>query len=107
MFGSINKAEERRVLWTTYNNLKMWFHNWGEDLVKLGFAYKDAKGGVIIPKEQLRRILNINETCLSLDGSDNVRGGRPTTYFYDPRLPVFGLSTSKCSLTLTDNRKHC
>jgi hypothetical protein len=36
--GRNNSAEERRVKWTTYFNLKRWFDNWERDLVKLGFA---------------------------------------------------------------------
>ena len=60
-------AEDRRILWTTYDNLKTWFDNWEHDLVELGFATKDASGHVVIPEEQLSRIINMDETCLSLD----------------------------------------
>ncbi len=53
----------------------------------LEFAYVDPMTGiVVIPIEQLKRIVNIDETCLSLDGSDNVRGGWPEVYLYDPRI---------------------
>ena len=72
------------VLWTSYNNLNMWFTNWKIDLVKLGFANKYKQGEIIIPADQMRQILNIDKTCLSLDGSNGARGGRPEVVFYDP-----------------------
>ena len=96
-----NKAEHRRILWTTYNNIKIWFDNWETDLLELGFAEKDEKGDVYIPKEQLERILNMDETCLSMDGSDGSRGGRPVAIFYDPNLPRVGIATSKSAKTTT------
>ena len=69
-------------------------------MVDLGFAYVD----VVIPIKQLKRIVNIDETCLSLDGSDNInngRGERPEVYLYDPRLHQVGKASSKSSLTST------
>lgn len=71
---SCDTVEERRILWTTYNNLKCWFLNWGNDLVELGFAHKNLDGDIVIPEEQLGRIVNFDETCLSLDGSNGSRG---------------------------------
>jgi hypothetical protein len=95
-------AEDRRIHWTTYKNLLMWFDNWERDLVDLGFAYVHPSTGiVVIPIEQLKRIVNIDATCLSLDGSDNVRGGRPEVYLYDPRIHQVGKATSKSLLTST------
>ena len=65
----------------------MWFDNWEQYLVDLGFANVDPTTGiVVIPIEQLKHINNIDETCLSLDGSDNVSGGWPEVYLYDPRI---------------------
>lgn len=80
----------------------MWLNNWEADLVQLGTAIKDPiSGKVSIPEEQLTNIGNFDETCLSLDGSNNNRGGRPEYIIYDPRLPRPGKATSKCSLTTT------
>ena len=28
----INHVEQRRILWTSYNNMIMWFDNWERDL---------------------------------------------------------------------------
>ena len=66
--------EARRIAWTTYKNLAQWFDNWGRDLVELGFAEKDEEGNIVIPPEQLKNIVNFDETCLSLDGSQGNRG---------------------------------
>ena len=68
----------------THKNLKLWFENWGKDLVELGFAHHNEHGEVIIPDDQLHQILNFDETCLSHDGSNGARGGRPEVFLYDP-----------------------
>ena len=94
-------AEERRVRWTTYGNLELWFSSWEKVLLELGFLEHDEAGKLYIPREQLRNILNFDETCLSLDGSSINRGGRPAAYYHDPRLPQVGISTSKTSQTIT------
>ena len=85
--SKVNDVEERRILWTTYKNLKMWFNNWKLDLLNLGFATQNLEGDVTISENQLYRIINLDETCLSLDGSKGNRGGRPEVTFFDPRFP--------------------
>ena len=100
--GKPSNAEDRRVKWTTKQNLTMWFNNWEADLVELGTAIRDPiTGKVTIPKEQMSNIGNFDKTCLSLDGSNNNRGGRPECIIYDPRLPQVGKATSKSALTTT------
>jgi hypothetical protein len=87
--------------WTTAKNLRMWFNNWGHDLVQLGFGTQlNDDGDIHIPENQLGRIINFNETCLSLDGSGN-RGGRPEVVFFNSKLPQLGRGASKSSLTTT------
>ena len=55
-----------------------------------------------IPEDQLRFIINFDETCLSLDGSDGgQRSGRPAITLHDPRFPYNGKQTNKDSLTAT------
>ena len=69
-------GEDARIRSTTYKNLSLWFDNWEHDLVELGFAYHDPiTKKVCIPEEQLTNIVNFDETCLSLDGSTQNRGG--------------------------------
>ena len=94
-------AEDRRVRWTTFTNISSWFDNWEWDLVELGFAKRDEDGTVRIPDELLIFILNFDETCLSLDGSNRNKGGRKTMTLHDPRLPFNGKQTNKDSLTAT------
>jgi len=95
-------AEDRRIRWTNEDNINMWFENWENDLVELGFAWRDeTTRKVHIPDEMLRLIVNFDETCLSLCGATTNRGGRPEALIYDPRFPMVGKATSKSSLTTT------
>jgi len=73
--STMHIAEDRRVRWTTHANISSWFDNWEFDLVDLGFAVRAADGKVTILDEQLRFIINFDETCLSLDGTEGRRGG--------------------------------
>jgi hypothetical protein len=99
--STMHIAEDRRVRWTTFANISSWFDNWEFDLVELGFATRDADGKIAIPAEQLYNIINFDETCLSVDGSEGRRGGRPNVTLHDPRLPYTGKRTNKDSLTAT------
>jgi hypothetical protein len=97
-----SKVEDRRIRWTNYRNISMWFDNWERDLVDLGTATRDpSTNKVTIPKEQLSNIANFDESCLSLDGSNSERGGWPKVVLYDPRFPHAGMATSKSALTTT------
>jgi hypothetical protein len=31
-------AEDRRICWMTHKNILMWFDNWEEDIIALGFG---------------------------------------------------------------------
>ena len=95
------KAEDRRVRWTTYANLRLWFDNWKREVIELGFAKESAEGEVIFPQDQLERIINLDETCLSLDGSDGARGGRPNVAYINQTLPQLGKSSAKSNITTT------
>ena len=99
--GKVVKVEERQIRWTTYGNLKLWFDSWETDLLQLGFAEQDDKGTMVIPEEQMKRILNLDETCLSLDGTEGNRGGRPSVVFFDASMSRAGTPSSKSSVTHT------
>ncbi len=65
---------------TTFNNLNDWFDSWEAFVLSQGFATKiNGESGeeVIFTEEQKRRIINIDETNLSLDGLDSGHGGQP------------------------------
>jgi len=61
----------------------------------------DSEGIFIISGEQLKRIVNIDETALSFDGSEGRCGGRPAIQFTDPNLQASYKRTSKSSTTIT------
>ena len=67
----------------------------------LEFADRYKEGDIYIPVEQLARIINVNEPCLSLDGSIGQKGRLPEAVFYCPILPQTGRATGKSSLTNT------
>ena len=49
------------------SDMPPWFENWDTDMVKLGFSNYKIEGKKVVPKDQLKRILKIDETCLALD----------------------------------------
>jgi hypothetical protein len=97
----LNCAEDRRIRWTTFQNLDLWFNSWEFFFIEFGFAYHNANGELVFKDGALSRILNMDETCISLDGSSGNRGGRPTVTFYDKRFPQLGKATPKSALTTT------
>ena len=74
-------------MWTTYHNIKSWFENWETDLVKLGVFNWNIEGKIFVSKEQLKCIIEIDETCLALDGRKIQRGGRIAVILYHSKLP--------------------
>jgi hypothetical protein len=71
----------RRQIWTTNTNLNDWYNSWEKFLVTYGFAAEnineDGTKEIIFTDDQKCHIINVDETNLSLDGSDGGRGGRP------------------------------
>ena len=80
--GRCDSVEERRVLWKTFFNLKIWFENWKVDLVELGFTEEDENGSIRIWEDKLKDICNLYRTCISFDRSNGNRGGRPASVFW-------------------------
>ena len=64
-------------------------------MVDYGFATVNTNGELAFDIEMMKRILNLDETCMSLDGGNGNRGGRPN------RFPQLGKATSKSALTTT------
>ena len=90
------------IRWTTHQNLSLWFDSWEVFLIEYGFAtINTITGSLDIPQHMKARILNMDETCMSLDGGNSNRGGRPTTTYSDVRFPKVGQATSKSALTTT------
>ncbi len=93
--------EDQRIRWTIYRNINSWFDNWGHNLVELGFATKLEDGNVDFINNQLKQIINIDKTCLALDGGNGKQGGRPLIVYVGKNLPDSGKSFSKSSITVT------
>ena len=68
-------------------------------VVEYGFATINQNGQLHFDEEMKMRVLNLDETNMSLDGSNGNRGGRPTATYYDVRFPQLGKATSKSALT--------
>ncbi len=68
-------------------------------MVDYGFATVNTNGELVFDIEMMKRILNLDETCMSLDKGNGNRGGRPTVTYYDVRFPQLGKATSKSALT--------
>ena len=66
-----------------------------------GFGNHSESGSFIIPENQLKCIINFDETALSLDSSEGRCGGRPAVEFYDSSLPAAYKRASKSSMTIT------
>ena len=52
----LNCAEDHRVRWTTYQNLKLWFDSCEKFLVEFGFATYDADGELVIDAQHGRNM---------------------------------------------------
>ena len=107
--GRKNVQEQRRVLWTTYSNIKLWYDTWEDTLIELGFARKkeDAddveaiEGSLFFYKGQRRRIINLDETDGSMDNTNGKRGGRPPIVFYSGDIRGGATQASKSSYSPT------
>ena len=81
--------------------MKSLFDKCEQDLLELGFVEVDPKGKMVIPVEQLAKIVNIDETCPVVDGSKCNRGGRSKIIFCSPNLPNLGKAIIKTSAATT------
>jgi hypothetical protein len=64
-------------MWTTYSNISSWFDAWEEFALSYGFTVR-KDGSVQLTWEQGKRIINLDATNFSLDGSDWGQGGCPS-----------------------------
>jgi len=73
--AKLNCAEDRRIRWMTYQNLDLWFDSWEVFVVEYGFATINQNGELHFDGKMKARIMNLDETCLSLDGNNGNPGG--------------------------------
>jgi hypothetical protein len=104
--GKSQKMEDTRIKWTTYQNLTNWGDSAKEILIDLGFGHQstvqdNVEGEIYFYDGQLERILNFDETRITLDQTNVEKGGGPSFIFYNPNKPRPGSSVNKSSLSLT------
>ena len=99
--SKIQPVEERRSCCTTYSNLKLWFENWSQSICNKVFGHLNEGGNVFIPEEQQKRILNIDESCLALDGNKGLKGGRPSVIFYNRNFNQLEKPATKSNFSTT------
>ncbi len=92
------QIKERFVRWTIYNNLLKWFVRYRAFMLKYEFAQPGSnRDEMIVEEENLRRIIKVDKTKMSLDGSKMRAGGRPAITFFDPHLILPCVSAAKSS----------
>ena len=72
----LNCAEDRRIHWMTFQNIDLWFDSWGRFLVAHEFGEIKENGELVLEDFAASCIINMDETCISLDGSNGNQGGR-------------------------------
>ena len=50
----LNCAEDRRIRWTTYQNLDLWFNSWEVFLVDYGLATINTNGELLFDIEMMK-----------------------------------------------------
>ena len=66
------KMEERRLRWTTYNNINIWFDTMKTFFIEKGFAREksdkdgDVKGELVYFHSQIEIILNLDESEVAI-----------------------------------------
>jgi len=104
--GKTNVTEHRRLMWTTYQNLDLWYTTCKKTVIQLGFGREstladDVEGEVFFCENQMMRILNLDETDGSLDNTTGNRGGRPPVVFSDPAISCGALAANKSGYSST------
>ncbi len=97
----LNCAEDRCICWTTYQNCDLWFDSWEVFVVEYGFATISQTGEIMFAENMMKRTLNLDETCLSLNKSNGNHGRCLTVMFYNICFPQLKKATSKLALRMT------
>jgi hypothetical protein len=107
LWSDIGKGQEaRRTAWANYGNISKWYDVLKQDMIDHGFGREatlddGVEGEIFFTEAQKRRIVNLDESSFSLDGSSGRAGGRPLLVFYDPTAPRPGNITNKSAYTCT------
>ena len=71
--------ENRQAIYTTYNNINIWFDTLKEFLITNGFARKTVEEELVFLPGQLNRIMDLGASGLPLDDNRSKTGERSST----------------------------
>jgi hypothetical protein len=103
--NSVDKREARRVLWLKYESQKSHYENWEKSVIELGFARESEteeereKGRLVFFDPS--RIVQADEYSFTLNGNDEIAGGRPARLYSTDALPEAGQTAQKTSSKCT------
>ena len=102
------KMEQRRLIWTTYSNINIWFDTLKHFFIDKGFARVSTEedgdiGEIVYFDNQTDRILNLDESEVSTDGTSKLSGGRPGNKLCpnDSKLPKGATACNKSGYSAT------
>jgi hypothetical protein len=95
------QSELRRQMSTTVKKLDDWYDRWQRFCLEFAFGDSDGKGGIVFSGEKKRRIVNMDETEFSMDGSDGGIGGRPAKSITMLSVSIAGTAMNKASMSST------
>ena len=102
------RMEQRRLEWTTYTNINIWFETLKRFFIDKGFAREktdgdDCDGELIYLEGQTNRILNLDESEVSTDGTTKLSGGRPVSKLSstDSSIPKGATTCNKSGYSAT------
>ena len=73
--------EQRRLIWTTYRNINIWFETLKRFLIDKGFTRENTDedrlvlGDIVYSEPQSNTILNLDKSEVSTDGTSKISGG--------------------------------
>ncbi len=94
--AKLNCAEDCCIRWTTFQKFGSVVDSWEVFVVEYGFETINTNGELHFEEKMKKRVVNLDETCLSLGGSNSNRGGCLTARLVIPagilQIPVFSIS---------------
>ena len=99
--SSKTSVEASRQNWLTEANLRTWATKEEEFALQMKLMEHNGEGKVCWKEGVADRIVNFDETSISVDTSEMSCGGRPIVYFLDPDGPDCGIARSKSSFRCT------
>jgi hypothetical protein len=103
------RTESSRWEWATYDSYEEWCDGWDAFALEKGYAInepeRDSTGKVIakisFPPAKRRRIINLDEIEIPLDGSKRGRGHASNNVLINPALPRPGQKSTKTAGHIT------